>query len=129
MCHNPAAKKITIKVIKAKSLIKADVVGSSDPYVKIELWHNGKGISKAKTKTKKDTVDPVFDKTVEFELPVVDKNTKVEFIVMDEDWGKDEFLGRIAIGGENCTDGTGLKHWNMAMAAPLDAIEVWHPLS
>ena len=132
LCQQPTAKKLIVKVIKARHLEKTGFVGKADPYVKVSMWHKGKMVAKTKTDTKKNTQDPVFNKTVFFDLPELDaeglKNIKLEFTVMDEDWGKDDLIGRLVIGGENCA-GSALHHWNKIIASPLAESEVWHPLS
>ena len=114
--------------------MKTGFVGKADPYVKMALWHKGKLIEKAKTDTVKNSQNPVFNNTglVFFDLPELDEeglnSIKLEFTVMDEDWGKDDVIGRLVIGGEGC-GGSGLHHWNKVIAKPLVEIEVWHPLS
>ena len=132
LCQQPTAKKLIVKVIKARHLEKTGFVGKADPYVKVSMWHKGKMVAKTKTDTIKNTQDPVFNKTVFFDLPELDaeglKNIKLEFTVMDEDWGKDDLIGRLVIGGENCA-GSALHHWNKIIASPLAESEVWHPLS
>ena len=132
LCQQPTAKKLIVKVIKARHLEKTGFVGKADPYVKVSMWHKGNMVAKTKTDTIKNTQDPVFNKTVFFDLPELDaeglKNIKLEFTVMDEDWGKDDLIGRLVIGGENCA-GSALHHWNKIIASPLAESEVWHPLS
>ena len=46
---------------------------------------------------------------------------------MDKDWGKDDLIGRLVLGGENCV-GSCLKHWNRLIECPLQDVEMWHPL-
>lgn len=106
--------------------------GKQDPFVKITLWHKDKKIEKAKTDTIKNSQDPVFDKFIFFDLPELDEeglnSIKLEFTVKDEDWGKDDVIGSVMIGGKNCGD-SGLRHWNKVIAEPLVETEVWHSLS
>ena len=122
-----------MKVKQARNLVKTGFIGKADPYVKLALWHKDKLVSKAKTDTQKNTQDPVFNKTLFFDLPELDpdaglKNVKLELTVMDEDFGKDDVIGRLVIGGAECA-GTALKQWNQVIASPLDEFEAWHPLS
>ena len=42
-------------------------------------------VDKKKTKTKKKTLDPIFNETFIFELPKCQKSMKLNFIVMDWD--------------------------------------------
>ena len=122
-----------MKVKQARNLVKTGFFDKADPYVKLALWHKDKLVSKAKTDTQKNTQDPVFNKTLFFDLPELDpiaglKNIKLEVTVMDEDFGKDDVIGRLVIGGAECA-GTALKQWNQVIASPLDEFEAWHPLS
>ena len=99
----------------------------------MSLWHKDKLIEKAKTDTVNNTQNPVFNNTglVFFDLSDLNeeglKNIKLEFKVKDEDLVKDDVIGRLVIGGENCV-GTGLQHWNQIISSPLQEIEMWHPL-
>ena len=122
-----------MKVKEARKLVKTGFIGKADPYVKLALWHKDKLVSKAKTDTQKNTQDPVFNKTLFFDLPELDpvaglKNVKLEVTVMDEDFGKDDVIGRLVIGGAECA-GTALEQWNQVLASPLDEFEAWQPLS
>ena len=102
-----------------------------DPYVKVALWYKNQLISKAKTDDQKNTQDPVFGKIIYFDLPELDqgglKNVKLDLAVMDKDWGKDDLIGRLVLGGENCV-GSCLEHWNRLIECPLQDVEMWHPL-
>ena len=99
--------------------------------MKIALWYKNQLISKAKTDVQKNTQDPVFGKTIYFDLPELDqgglKNVKLDLAVMDKDWGKDDLIGRLVLGGENCV-GSCLEHWNRLIECPLQDVEMWHPL-
>ena len=104
--------------------------------MKIALWYKNQLISKAKTDVQKNTQDPVFGKTIYFDLPELDegglkgnrlKDVKLDLAVMDKDWGKDDLIGRLVLGGENCV-GSCLKHWNRLIECPLQDVEMWHPL-
>ena len=132
LCQQPTAKKLIVKVIKARNLKNSGFIGKVDPYVKVSMWHKGKKLAKTKTDTQKNTQDPVFNKTVFFDLPELDqeglKNIKLEFTVMDEDFGRDDLIGKLVIGGEDCA-GSALHHWNKIIASPLAESEIWHPLS
>merc|ERR1712218_292734 len=69
LCHQPAASRITVVVLKARNLPKMDITGLSDPYVKIYLMYNNQRISKKKTHVKKRTLNPVFNESFVFDLP------------------------------------------------------------
>ena len=69
LCHQPAASRVTVVVLKARNLPKMDITGLSDPYVKIYLLYNNQRISKKKTHVKKRTLNPVFNESFVFDLP------------------------------------------------------------
>ena len=47
---------------------------------------------------------------------------------MDKDWKKDDVIGTLVIGAENCAT-TGIEHWNKVMATPRVETKAWHELS
>jgi len=132
LCYQPIAKKLIVKVKQGRNLVKTGLIGKSDPYVKIALWKDEKLVVEDKTNIQNDTQNPVFNKTVFMDLPEVDKDVglksiKVEFTVFDNDFGKDDVIGHLFIGGKKCT-GKPLEHWNQVETDPLKEIEVWHQL-
>ena len=93
----------------------------------MNVWLNEKLLSEAKTDTQKNTQNPIFNKIVFFDLNELDKESllnsiKVELIVMDQDWDKDYLIGRLVLGGQNCS------HWSKMFTYPLAESEVWHPI-
>ena len=59
-----------------------------DPYVKIYLVNNGQRVAKKKTHVKKRTLNPVFNESFVFDLPVNApnlENISLEFLVLDWD--------------------------------------------
>ena len=70
LAWQPAANRLTVVVLKARSLPQMDVTGvAGDPYVKIYLIVNGQRVAKKKTHVKKRTLNPVFNESFVFELP------------------------------------------------------------
>lgn len=131
LCYQPAANRITVVVLKARSLPKMDITGLSDPYVKIYLLYNDQRIAKKKTHVKKRTLNPVFNESFVFELPHLEeglKNISLEFMLLDWDRvTKNEVIGRLELGGEKC-EGTALHHWNEVLGSPRRQIAEWHKL-
>ena len=55
---------LKLNVIAAHDLINKDVIGKSDPYVKIDLVTTSQGIKvieTLRTKTKRNTLNPLFN--------------------------------------------------------------------
>ena len=122
-----------VKVKEAKKLLKTGFIGKADPYVQIGLWYKDTLVAEDKTETKNNTQDPIFKKTVFFDMPNLDQDAikddfMIKFKVMDEDFGKDDVIGELVIGGSNCT-GTALEHWKQAIYSPITKVELWHPIT
>merc|ERR1712013_309729 len=84
--------KATIKVIKAKELIKADMIGKSDPYAVLSY-----GTKTEKTKVVKNTQEPQWDHNAEFDFPEGNNRT-FNLEVFDSDkLGKDKSLGKLTL--------------------------------
>merc|ERR1712013_592310 len=84
--------KATIKVIKAKELIKADMIGKSDPYAVLSY-----GNQTEKTKVVKNTQEPQWDHNAEFDFPEGNNRT-FNLEVFDSDkLGKDKSLGKLTL--------------------------------
>lgn len=124
----PTAGKLTICILEAKNLKKMDVGGLSDPYVKINLLQNGKRLKKKKTTVKKNTLNPYYNESFSFEIPLEQMQKILAVItVLDYDKiGKNDAIGKILVGSK--TTGAGLKHWSDMLANPRRPIAQWHPL-
>ncbi|XP_031423644.1 synaptotagmin-2 isoform X2 [Clupea harengus] len=122
----PTAGKLTVCILEAKNLKKMDVGGLSDPYVKIQLLQNGKKFKKKKTTVKKNTLNPYFNESFSFEIPL-DMMQKIVIVVTVFDYdkiGSNDAIGKLFIGGK----GAELKHWSDMLANPRRPIAQWHPL-
>merc|ERR1719309_1411919 len=82
--------KAKLNIIKAKELIKADMIGKSDPYVVLKY-----GRQQDKTKVINNTQEPKWDHQTEFVVP--DGNSRTFHLeVFDSDRiGKDKSLGKL----------------------------------
>merc|ERR1711988_550778 len=131
VCHQPAAARLTVVVLKARNLPKMDITGMSDPYVKIYLLHKDQRISKKKTHVKKRTLNPVFNESFVFDLPRTDNglaDVQLEFALLDWDRvTKNEVIGRLNLGGPKC-EGSALHHWKEIQASPRRQIAEWYKL-
>merc|ERR1719312_1507214 len=82
--------KLLVNLIKAKELIKADVMGKSDPYATLVY-----GNQKFKTKTVKNSLEPLWNHEVTFDIPEGKcKNVLIEVFDADK-FGKDKSIGKL----------------------------------
>ena len=96
------------------------------------MLQNEKKIAKRKSEVKKNTLNPFFNDTFEFNLPHHDenalKNTLLDFTLLD--WNrlsKNQIVGHVTFGTENA-ESTAIQHWNEIIATPYHEIEKWHKL-
>ncbi|XP_046882435.1 synaptotagmin-2-like [Hypomesus transpacificus] len=124
----PTAGKLTVCILEAKNLKKMDVGGLSDPYVKIALLQGGKKLKKKKTTVKKNTLNPYYNESFSFEIPL-ETMQKILVVVTVFDYdkiGKNDAIGKIFVGSK--ATGLGLKHWSDMLSNPRRPIAQWHPL-
>lgn len=93
LCYLPTAGRLTITMIKARNLKAMDITGASgtciskhpsgwkrmsfqsaaltftDPYVKVSLMCDGRRLKKRKTSTKRNTLNPVYNEAIVFDVP------------------------------------------------------------
>ncbi|XP_050442519.1 synaptotagmin-4 [Adelges cooleyi] len=132
LCWQPATRRVTVVVLKARNLPKMDLTGLADPFVKINFLVDGTRISKKRTHMKKRTLNPVYNESFVFDLPtsVVDlQNVCIEFCVFDHDRvTKNEIIGRVLMGHPDNPCATAERHWKEVMNAPRRQIADWHKL-
>lgn len=91
---------LQVKVIKARKLKAKDMIGSSDPYVKVHLIPGNKQSTKQRTKTVRRNVNPTFNETLIYSgIPKRDVQRKrILLTVKDHDRiGSDDFLGEVEV--------------------------------
>ncbi|XP_074123315.1 synaptotagmin-10 isoform X1 [Sminthopsis crassicaudata] len=128
LCYLPTAGRMTLTVIKCRNLKAMDITGSSDPYVKVSLMCEGRRLKKRKTTTKKNTLNPVYNEAIIFDIPPenVDQ-VSLLIAVMDYDRvGHNEVIGVCRTGLD--AEGLGRDHWNEMLAYHRKPITHWHPL-
>ncbi|KAI3890878.1 hypothetical protein MKW92_053269 [Papaver armeniacum] len=79
-----------VNVVKARDLPSMDLTGSLDPYVEVKLG-NYKGVTKYLEKNQ----NPVWGQIFAFSRERLQSNL-VEVVLKDKDFGKDDFVGRVA---------------------------------
>eukprot|EP00057_Strongylocentrotus_purpuratus_P003188 XP_003726123.1 PREDICTED: synaptotagmin-4 [Strongylocentrotus purpuratus] len=130
LCYQPAANRLTVVVLKAKNLPKMDVTGLADPYVKIYVMYRNQRLAKKKTRLKKRTLNPVFNESFLFDIPMEGlEYLKIEFQVLDHDRvTKNEIIGRLVIGRDEDGEAES-QHWKEIMQNPRKQIAEWHKLT
>lgn len=88
---------LTVKVVKASHLADKDLMGKTDPYVKLELEQDNlirdKDYGYQKTSVKQGDVNPVWNESFNFNIPTLD-NMVLTLRVYDSDIGsKDDKAG------------------------------------
>ncbi|XP_078715415.1 synaptotagmin-9-like isoform X1 [Lampetra fluviatilis] len=129
LCYLPTAGRLTLTVIKARNLKAMDITGASDPYVKVSLMCSGRRLKKRKTSTKRNTLNPVYNEEIVFDIPPENMD-QVNLIIAVVDYdrvGHNEVIGVCWVGGE--AEGMGRDHWNEMLAYPRKPIAHWHLLA
>lgn len=124
----PTSGKLTICILECKNLKKMDFGGLSDPFVKINLYMNGKKFKKKKTSVKKCTLNPYFNESFTFEItPEQLPKCHIVLTVLDYDRiGTCDPIGKIAVGPNQ--EGKSLQHWQEMINTPRRPIAQWHSL-
>ncbi|XP_043915708.1 synaptotagmin-3 isoform X2 [Protopterus annectens] len=128
LCYLPTAGRLTVTIIKATNLKAMDLTGFSDPYVKASLICDGRRLKKRKTSIKKNTLNPIYNEALVFDIPNENMdNVSLTIAVMDYDCiGHNEVIGMCRVGNDG--DAAGRDHWSEMLANPRKPIEHWHQL-
>ncbi|KAF3854362.1 hypothetical protein F7725_022417 [Dissostichus mawsoni] len=128
LCYLPTAGRLTITMIKARNLKAMDITGASDPYVKVSLMCEGRRLKKRKTSTKRNTLNPVYNEAIVFDVPPENiDQISLLIAVMDYDRvGHNEVIGVCRVGNE--AESLGREHWSEMLSYPRKPIAHWHPL-
>lgn len=128
LCYNSVTGKLTVAILQARNLKAKDVNGSSDPYVK--LWHKYQGakVEKKKTSIKMKTLNPVYNETFVFDVPLDRiKDTGIHIHVMDYDkWSSNDRIGELLLSSKSGDPEK--KHWNAMLSSPKQLVTNWQIL-
>ncbi|KAL4640567.1 double C2-like domain-containing protein beta [Arapaima gigas] len=104
-------------VHRAKSLKAMDSNGLADPYVKLHLLPGASKANKLRTKTLKNTLNPVWNETLVYHgITAADMTTKtLRLCVCDMDrLGRNEFIGEVKVALKKLREGE-TKRYNMGL--------------
>ncbi|XP_065814121.1 double C2-like domains, gamma [Labrus bergylta] len=102
---------------KAKGLKAMDSNGLADPYVKLHLLPGASKANKLRTKTLKNTLNPVWNETLVYHgITAADMTTKtLRLCVCDMDrLGRNEFIGEVRVALKKLREGEN-KRYNMGL--------------
>ncbi|PAV75539.1 hypothetical protein WR25_21170 isoform B [Diploscapter pachys] len=99
LTYDQQEKKLTIDLVKAKSLKAMDSNGLSDPYVKLHLLPGNQKATKLTSKTIEKTLNPEWNETLVYHgITEEDKQKKtLRITVLDRDRIGSDFLGETRI--------------------------------
>ena len=127
--YNPNAGKLTVGILECRNLKNMDMIGASDPYVKIKLLDKkGNRIEKKKTSVKMDNLNPYYHEGFVFDLKQeLLREVTLELMVFDYDKiGSSDIIGKVSVG--NNRKGLESKHWMEMLKNPRHSAVQWHAL-
>ena len=119
ICEKPSTSPIITKL----SII------ISDPFVKITLCLDQKPVKTKKTSVKKNTIDPVFNESLTFNL-TAEQLAQSSFVITVWDYNsksRDDFVGRIVL-GKHTSGPYEMTHWNRMLQCHRTPVAQWHTL-
>uniref|UniRef100_A0A8R1DQY5 C2 domain-containing protein n=1 Tax=Caenorhabditis japonica TaxID=281687 RepID=A0A8R1DQY5_CAEJA len=126
--YNIQQGSLFINVNRCVELIGMDSTGFSDPYCKVSLTPITSKAHRAKTATKKRTLNPEWNEHIQFVVPFKDLPKKtLQIGVFDHDLGKhDDYIGGILL-STSAKDERG-RQWIKCIENPGTLVEAWHRL-
>jgi hypothetical protein len=103
--------KVVLNLIKAKDLIKADMIGKSDPYAILKY-----GKQTYKTDVVKNDLNPEWNYSAEFTIPEGNEKNIIIDVYDADKFGKDKSLGSLKV---NIND----------ILNKNDTVKGWYPLT
>jgi len=128
LCFRPISGRLIITVTKIRGLPKA-IADRTDPYVKLALYCDGERISKANTRVKRRSLNPVYNEKFNFNVSAdqITLTTVVLKIVNHSEINVGGgVLGTVILGFDSF--GSGQEQWKSMIESPSRHIEKWHKL-
>lgn len=140
----PNKNKLNVVVMECKNLKKMDVLGLSDPYVKIYVMMGTKRLEKKKTSIKMKTLNPYYNESFSFDVStekiqvneryrewtiimITLQRVHLHVTVSDYDRvGSNDRIGQVIIGHN--AKSVALKQWQDMLATPRRSVAQWHVL-
>ena len=88
---------LVIRVERGSHLPAADVDGSSDPYVTLQVGKKGGKVEARKTHVKHKTLNPEWNESFTMALDEAQRSEKLVLVCKDRDMAGDDTLGRVDI--------------------------------
>ncbi|XP_054015024.1 synaptotagmin-A [Hylaeus anthracinus] len=85
LSYQPSAEKLTIIIVRAKSLPSLNDTKNANLYVKVKIIQDGKSIKKKRSSVQRETINPVWNDILSFDVgnEVLSKCI-IEFIILRE---------------------------------------------
>lgn len=126
--------KLIVRIFEARNLINTDKNSLSDPYVRLLILPDKKKKTKRRTKVVKDTLAPVFDETLEFDMALEEAKLKTIDLTVKNDRSlfstEKVFMGQalVTLANYNLDDGNLIDDWftlepESALALRLKALD------
>lgn len=122
------AERLTVTVNKARNLLLVDKKGKLDhPYVSVTLKHFGRVLKKLRTGVVKHETNPVFNKTLLFDVPkhLVEHVSLTVKLRHHNELGRDRTFAILTV-GKNAV-GSGSEQWT-DMLNSSETVQRWHRL-
>lgn len=122
------AERLTVTVNKARNLLLVDRKGKLDhPYVQVTLKHFGRVLKKLRTGVVKHETNPVFNKTLLFDVPkhLVEHVSLTVKLRHHNELGRDRTFAILTV-GKNAV-GSGSEQWT-DMLSSSETVQRWHRL-
>lgn len=129
LTYNAQQGLLYVSIRKCVELIGLDASGFSDPYVKVTITPMTARTQRQKTATKKKTLNPEFNETFAFSIPLSELPTKtLKVEAFDYDVAKhDDYIGGVTFSAS--AKGESQRQWLYCMQNPGSLTEVWHKLA